>query len=352
MSFYSFLQGYNDQLDAISKRKDAEINRQSTLQDMEYNRQARPLNLESTRLRNALDSINVQYERDTSLLKTSEFKRKMEDSIREFDLRRDLDPKVRQLAQVKADADIASTQNSVEAAQLDRAVTPEQFNDLLTQQGKPYRVKAVEGGLFALVDGQGNQLGDAVPLEQLSYSLQTPQPYNREAYGNMAAQALAAGKRDQGYTVVPPVTGTSAPATNQPAGGTLNIPNILGGTPTAKALSGNQPVQAARVNPPTQPQGAPSQQPTAMNPQRAAMLTPLAVAAPAIAAVNSIRQAFGSGGGQPNVRSAKDIYKYYYTTPPAAVRNASDNRTSSEAELQGFRSATQDDLRSMLRGAR
>lgn len=347
MSFYSFLQGYNDQLDRIDKRKDAAINRQNTLNTMEYDRQERPLNLEAKRLRNALDNLSVQYEQDTTPLKISEFKRKMEDSIREYDLRRDLDPKVRQLAALKADADITTTQNSVESAQLDRAVTPEQFNDLLTKQGKPYRVKAVDGGLFALVDSQGKQLGDAVPLEQLAYSLQSPLPYNKDAYGNLADQALAAKKSEQGYTVIPPVTGTGAAVAGQPTGGALNIPNILAGTPTAQTLTGSQPVQAAHASP-----SAHATQPAAINPSRAAMLTPLAAAAPVVSAVNSIRQVLGTGSGQQPVQSAKDIYRKYYATPASAVRNATDNRTSSEAELQGFTSATQDDLVSMLRGAR
>ncbi len=250
MTLYSFLQGYNDQLDRISKRKDEAINRQNTLADMEYARQERPLNLEAKRLRNALDTLNVQYEQDITPLKTSEFKRKMEDAIREYDLRRDLDPKVRQLAELKADGDIMTMQNSVESAQLDRAVTPEQFNGLLAKQGKPYRVKAVDGGLFALVDGQGKQLGDAVPLEQLAYSLQTPLTYNKEAYNNLAAQALAALKTEQGYTptAIPPVTGTGAAVSGQPTGGTLSIPSILGGTPTAQPLAVSPAPQPAPTN--------------------------------------------------------------------------------------------------------
>ena len=288
MTLYSFLQGYNDQLDRISKRKDEAINRQNTLATMEYDRQERPLNLEAKRLRNALDTLNVQYEQDITPLKTSEFKRKMEDAIREYDLRRDLDPKVRQLAELKADTDITTAQNSMESAQLDRAVTPEQFNDLLTKQGKPYRVKAVNNGLFALVDSQGNQLGDAVPLEQLAYSLQTPLTYNKDAYANLAAQALAASKGEQGYTAVPPTTGTGTATTGKPTGGTLNIPSILGGTPTAQLLA-----------------GSPVQQPAnAQNPATATT--------PPAQTIQAARDMYTQMYGNPQpVRTTRDIYRAY-----------------------------------------
>lgn len=288
MTLYSFLQGYNDQLDRISKRKDEAINRQNTLATMEYDRQERPLNLEAKRLRNALDKLNVQYEQDTTPLRISEFKRKMEDSIREYDLRRDLDPKVRQLAALKADADITTMQNSMESAQLDRAVTPEQFNDLLTKQGKPYRVKAVDDGLFALVDSQGKQLGDAVPLEQLAYSLQSPQPYNKDAYGNLAAQALATAKSEPSYTVNPPATGTGTATTGKPTGGTLNIPSILGGTPTAQLLA-----------------GSPVQQPAnAQNPATATT--------PPAQTIQAARDMYTQMYGNPQpVRTTRDIYRAY-----------------------------------------
>lgn len=300
MSFYSFLQGYNDQLDRIDKRKDAEINRQNMLATMEYDRQERPLNLEAKRLRNILDTLSAQYEQDTTPLKLSEFKRKMEDSIREYDLRRDLDPKVRQLAQLKADADIATTQNSVESAQLDRAVTPEQFNDLLTKQGKPYRLKATDDGLFALVDSQGKQLGDAVPLEQLAYSLQAPLLYNKDAYGNLASQALAASKSEQGYSVIPPVTGTGVATTGQPTGGTLNIPNILGGTPTAQPLAGSPaPQQLAPAN--------------VQNP---------AAATPPVQTIQAARDLYTQLYRNPQtVRTMRDIYKQYnQPRPPQTVQ--------------------------------
>lgn len=297
MSLYSFLQGYNDQLDRIDKRKDAAINRQSVLATMEYDRQERPLNLEAKRLRNALDKLNVQYEQDTTPLKISEFKRKMEDSIREYDLRRDLDPKVRQLAALKADADITTMQNSMESAQLDRAVTPEQFNDLLTKQGKPYRVKAVDGGLFALVDSQGKQLGDAVPLEQLAYSLQSPQPYNKDAYGNLAAQALATAKSEPSYTVNPPATGTGVATTGQPTGGTLNIPNILAGS--------QAPQQQQQQSTPATPQ------------------TTAAVATPPVQTIQAARDMYTQmyRNSPQAVRTIRDIYlQYNQPRPPQTVQ--------------------------------
>ena len=296
MSFYSFLQGYNDEQRHQSDMKTAEVARRASLQDMEFRRQEQPLNLQAKKLRNALDSLDVRFGQATQPLKIDEFKGKMEDSIREYKLRADLDPKVRQLANVKADSDIASMQNSLSEAELSRAVTPEQFNALLAKQGAPYKVQAGDNGKFALIGADGKQIGDQVSLEQLSYSLQNPQAYNKVAYDNLAQLALAQARQHQsdGYAVIPPDMSTTSVKTQTPSGGTLNIPNVLGGTPKASPL-------VSSTN--ALPQQSVPQQPTNVNLSKALTLSTPVVGV--IPATSAMRAAIGT------VRTAKDMFRQY-----------------------------------------
>lgn len=296
MSFYSFLQGYNEEQRHQSDMKTAEINRRTALQDMEFRRQEQPLNMQAKKLRNALDSLDVSYGLATQPLKIDEFKGKMEDSIREYKLRADLDPKVRQLANVKAEADIMGMQNSLNEAELSRAVTPEQFNALLAKQGAPYKVQAAEGGKFALIGADGKQIGDPVSLEQLSYSLQTPQTYNKDAYENLAQLASAQARQQQadGYTAIPPDMSTTSVKPQTPSGGTLSIPNVLGGTPKASL-----PVGSANAL----PQQSTQQQPASVNLNKAlVMAAPMVAAFPVASAIKTTVS---------SVRTAKDMFRQY-----------------------------------------
>lgn len=353
MSMYSFLQGYNDEQRHQSDMKTAEINRRSVLQDMEFRRQEHPLDMRAKTLRNMLDDLNVKYERDTQPLKISKFKSEMEDAIREYKLRADLDPKVRQLANVKADSDIVVMQNSLYEAELSRAVTPEQFNALLSKQGAPYRVQAVDGGKFSLIGADGKQIGDPVSLEQLSYSLQTPQGYNKAAYENLAQIAFDQAKQGGGYTAIPPSTSTTTATPPAATGATLSIPNVLGGTPTAAALQ-----QAAKPATPNQP-SPPTQlslQGNAINPAKALTLAaPLTSAFPT---ATTIKALVGLGVGALNrTRTAKDIHKSYfadpqqqiYSTPSSAVSTTLNNRDKAYDALNSFRSATPEEVRALLR---
>ena len=351
MSMYSFLQGYNDEQRHQSDMKTAEISRRSALQEMEFRRQEHPLDMRAKTLRNALDGLNVQYERDTQPLKIDKFKREMEDAIREYKLRADLDPKVRQLANVKADSDIAGMQNSLHEAELSRAVTPEQFNAILSKQGAPYKVQAAEGGKFALIGGDGKQIGDPVSLEQLSYSLQNPQGYNKAAYENLAQLALGQSKHNSGSLVIPPNT---TPTNNTPPSAnkaTLSVPSVLGGTavspaPSAAPSSPSQHSPQAQLNP----------QENAINPAKALTLAaPFTAAFPTATTVKSL---IGIGAEALNrTRTAKDIYKSYfnapqqkiYSTPPSAVSTTLSNRDDAYKALDNFSSATPDEVRDMLR---
>ena len=252
MSFLSFMQGFNDTTTALDTLKNNAVARALSQQQYAFNAENQPHTLQVLRANAADALLTNRFNTATHDARVAEFRASVDDKLREMRLRKDLEPKVRELGGLKADADIAVAQNDIFTARTKNLVTPDEWNAVLASSQRPFRVKTGASGKLVLVDMQGNQIGDEVYAEQLLMQLQNSSKYNEAVVDTLNQSAINRSKDSAVYTVPPPDTGTSgyAAATPQTPQAPLRLPALLQPTPpaaTAPAPASTQPPTPQKV---------------------------------------------------------------------------------------------------------
>ena len=245
MSRASFFSGFADGLRLVDDLKNSAVQRQISNAQMAENAATLSDRLALQRAQAGKAMLEYRFGRSTANDSIELFRADAADKIREFKLKSDLDPKVRELANVKASADIATANNVLADSTKAGLVTADEWNNYLQESKKSYRVKDTGDGRYTLVDLNGKQIGDAVTAEQLMYSLQNPTGYAKDTYDYL--QQLGSSKPKQSDPLaIMPNTSMTTPA--QPSsGGTVTVSPLLGLQDSPKVNPAQKTVAPAAV---------------------------------------------------------------------------------------------------------
>ena len=216
---YSFMQGFGEAQDRVSRLKSESVSRQAVAADtaaklfaLEQDQMLAPYKLRGD-IAASLDverMLNVNREQDP--LRMREFNAKMEDSIASYKNNAELRPKMFELARARIGSDLLNLGAASQETERMMANTTEERNAVLSRQGKSWRIVNDGSGTFSVVSADGKPMFSGLSEAQVTVwynnaAKHGAAQFQTESTDFLDANAAARAAKQVSAGVLPPATG-------------------------------------------------------------------------------------------------------------------------------------------------